>query len=348
MDRIRVVFMGSADLSAVMLERLARETETIQLVGCVTQPDKPAGRNKKLTPCACKAFVDQMGIPCLTPKKVNTEESLAQIAAWLPDVIVVVAYGQILSRRLLDIPTLGCINIHLSLLPRYRGASPIHAALLAGDKVTGASAMLMDEGMDTGPVLMSSETEITEADTLETLHDRLADLGADLLVKVLPLWAYFRVRPVPQNPDQVITAYKIKKTDGLLHWTDSTETILRKIRAYTPWPSCFTYCPPDEKDKKKNPELTIGKMVKVLSATAATVKAGAADVVPGTVLKADRDGLIVRTADGALQLLTVQPEGGKPMDVQAWLRGHTAIVPGFVFITPPPPPAAPIAAYRRL
>ena len=347
MDRIRVVFMGSADLSAVMLERLARETDTIQLVGCVTQPDKPAGRNKKLTPCACKAFVDKMGVPCLTPQKVNTEESLAQIAAWLPDVIVVVAYGQILSRRLLDIPTMGCINIHLSLLPRFRGASPIHAALLAGDKVTGATAMLMDEGMDTGPVLMSSETEITDEDTLETLHDRLAYLGGELLVKVLPKWAYFRVRPVPQRADLVVNAYKIRKTDGLLHWSDSTETILRKIRAYTPWPSCFTYCPPDEKDKKKNPTAEIGKMVKVLVASAAPLKKTPEGVAPGTVIKADKDGLWIRTADGALQVQTIQSEGSKPMDVQSWLRGHPMIVPGFTFITPPAPPPPVIAAYRR-
>lgn len=347
MNRIRVVFMGSADLSAVMLERLARETETIHLVGCVTQPDKPAGRNKKLTPCACKAFVDKMGIPCLTPQKVNTEESLAQIAAWLPDVIVVVAYGQILSRRLLDIPTMGCINIHLSLLPRYRGASPIHASLLAGDKVTGATAMLMDEGMDTGPVLMARETAITDDDTLETLHDRLAEIGAELLVDVLPKWAYFQVRPIPQDPEKVVTAYKIKKTDGLLHWNDPTDVILRKIRAYTPWPSCFTYFPPDEKDKKRDPNATLGKMVKVLSATAVPISQKFSSVEPGTVLKADREGLVVRTSDGALQIHHVQSEGGKAMDVQAWLRGHVAVAPGFTFITPPPPPAQPIAAYRR-
>lgn len=347
MDRIRVVFMGSADLSAVMLERLARETDTVQLVGCVTQPDKPAGRNRKLMPCACKAFVDKMGIPCLTPQRVNTEESLAQIAAWLPDVIVVVAYGQILSRRLLDIPTLGCINIHLSLLPRYRGASPIHAALLAGDRVTGASAMLMDEGMDTGPVLMKQETEITPEDTLETLHDRLAEIGAELLVKVLPKWAYFLVRPEPQNPEFVVTAYKIKKSDGLLHWADSTEMILRKIRAYTPWPSCFTYLQPDAKDKKKDPEAVLGKMVKVLAARAESVDAQEVMCVPGTVLKADKGELKIRTADGALSVLRLQTAGGGAMDVQAWLCGHPYVVPGYAFITPPAPPVTPIEAYRR-
>ena len=339
-DRIRVVFMGSADLSATMLERLSRADDRFRIVGCVTQPDKPAGRSKKLTPCACKAFVDAVGIPCLTPTRVNTPESLAQIAAWLPDVIVVVAYGQFLSRRLLDIPTLGCINIHLSLLPRHRGASPIHAALLAGDRITGASAMLMDEGMDTGPVLLSKETEILPNDTCETLHDRLAELGADLLLEVLPLWAFFKVHPTPQDPAVATTAYKIKKSDGLLHWDDATEFSLRKIRAYTPWPSCFTYMPETHKEK--------GKMLKVLSASAATVSQAKMDTSePGEVLDVAKDSITVRTLDGALRIRRVQPEGGKPMDISAWLCGH-AVEPGMRFVTPPAPAPKPTPAYRRL
>ncbi len=335
---IRVVFMGSADLSATMLERLTRETDTIQVVGCVTQPDKPAGRSKKMTPCACKAFVDAVGIPCLTPVKVNTPESLAQIAAWLPDVIVVVAYGQFLSRRLLDIPTMGCINIHLSLLPKYRGASPIHAALLAGDRVTGASAMLMDEGMDTGPVLMSYQTQINASDTLETLHDRLADLGADLLVDVLPLWAYFKVRPVPQDPEKVTTAYKIRKSDGLLQWTDTTSYILRKLRAYTPWPSCFTYMPEGHKEA--------GKMLKVLEVDIEPLTEAQASAAPGTILDVEKRGILVRTGDGAIRLTRVQAEGGKPMEVSAWLCGHS-LTAGDCFVTPPTPEAKPIVAFRR-
>ncbi len=335
---IRVVFMGSADLSATMLERLTRETDIIQVVGCVTQPDKPAGRSKKLTPCACKAFVDAVGIPCLTPAKVNTPESLAQIAAWLPDVIVVVAYGQFLSRKLLDIPTMGCINIHLSLLPRYRGASPIHAALLNGDRVTGASAMLMDEGMDTGPVLMSYETPIHASDTLETLHDRLANLGADLLVDVLPLWAYFKVRPTKQDPEKVTTAYKIRKSDGLLHWTDTTSYNLRKLRAYSPWPSCFTYMPTGHKEA--------GKMLKILEMEPERLTPSQEKATPGTVLSVDKSGILVRTVDSALRLIRVQAEGGKPMEVAAWLCGHTLAV-GDIFETPPPPEAKPIQAFRR-
>lgn len=335
---IRVVFMGSADLSATMLERLAQERETIRIVGCVTQPDKPAGRSKRLTPCACKAFVTAAGIPCLTPDRVNTPESLAQIAAWLPDVIVVVAYGQFLSKRLLDIPTMGCINIHLSLLPKYRGASPIHAALLAGDRETGASAMLMDEGMDSGPVLMTAKTPIYDHDTLETLHDRLADLGAELLVKVLPLWAVFKVKPVPQDPRQVSTAYKIRKSDGLLHWDEPTSYNLRKLRAYTPWPSCFTYMPEGHKEH--------GKMLKILAAQAEPIDVEREHAIPGTVLEADKHGLLVRTADGALRLLRVQSEGGKPMEVAAWLCGHP-LAQGERFVTPPAPGAKAIVAFDR-
>ncbi len=335
---IRVVFMGSADLSATILERLTRERDTVRVVGCVTQPDKPAGRSKRLTPCACKAFVDAVGIPCLTPEKVNTPESLAQIAAWLPDVIVVVAYGQFLSRRLLDIPTLGCINIHLSLLPRYRGASPIHAALLHGDAVTGATAMLMDEGMDSGPILDTVETPIRDDDTLESLHDRLADLGADLLVRVLPRWAYFKIRATPQDPAQVTMAYKIRKADGLLHWTDPTALDLRKLRAYTPWPSCFTYMPQGTREA--------GRMLKILAATAEPLPIDQADIPPGTILSADKGGIVVKTADGALRLLRVQLEGGKPMDVAAWLCGR-ALAPGEVFHTPPAPVAKPPVAFSR-
>ncbi len=338
MNRIRVVFMGSADLSATMLERLSRETEHFQVVGCVTQPDKPGGRGKKLIPCACKAFVDAVGIPCLTPARVNAPESLAQIAAWLPDVIVVVAYGQFLSRRLLDIPTLGCVNIHLSLLPRHRGASPIHAALLAGDTVTGASAMLMDEGMDSGPVLMTEETPIHPEDTCETLHDRLAHLGAELLVKVLPLWAFFKVKATPQNPEHVSTAYKIKKSDGLLHWDDPTDFNLRKLRAYTPWPSCFTYMPEGHKEQ--------GRMLKILAADPITLPAGHSHTDPGAILSVSKEGLVVRTLDGALRLTRVQIEGGKPMDVSAWICGHP-LEAGMRFVTPPAPERKPPVAFIR-
>ena len=309
---IRVVFMGSADLSATMLERLTRERDTVQVVGCVTQPDKPAGRSKKLRPCACKAFVDAVGIPCLTPERVNTPESLAQIAAWLPDVIVVVAYGQFLSRRLLDIPTLGCINIHLSLLPRYRGASPIHAALLHGDKVTGATAMLMDEGMDSGPILDEVETPIYEDDTLESLHDRLADLGGDLLARILPQWAYFKVRATPQDPAQVSMAYKIRKTDGLLHWTDPTALSLRKLRAYTPWPSCFTYMPQGAREA--------GKMLKILAARAEPVTIEQERIPPGTVLAAAG---ILNSLQGFLSLLSaIVPALMGAMIADYWIKNR--------------------------
>jgi methionyl-tRNA formyltransferase len=198
--------------------------------------------------------------------------------------------------------------------------------------------MLMDEGMDSGPVLMTSETEITPEDTLESLHDRLAEMGADLLVKVLPLWAYFKVKPVRQDPALVTTAYKIKKSDGLLHWEDATAFSLRKIRAYTPWPSCYTFMPENHR--------AAGKMLKILAAEACPLSIGETAATPGTILHVSKTGIVVRTVDGALRLLRVQPEGGKPMDVAAWICGH-AVEKGMSFVTPPAPAPKPIEAYRR-
>jgi len=338
MNRIRIVFMGSAKISKIMLERLCAEQERFQVVGCVTQPDKPAKRGKKLVACPCREFVEARGIPCLTPARVNTPESLAQIAAWLPDVIVVVAYGQFLGRRLLDIPTLGCVNIHLSLLPRHRGASPIHAALLDGDPVAGVSAMLMDEGMDTGPVLMTESLPVLPEETYTSLEGRLARLGADVLVKVLPEWAFFRVRPTPQDPDRATTAYKIKKSDGLVRWEEPTGRILRKLRAYEAWPTSFTLMPDDHRE--------CGKRLKVLAAKADTPSAAEGGAAPGTILSANGDGIRVKTGDGVLRLLAIQPEGGSRMDVASWLRGHT-LDAGMRFATPPVPDAPPPEAFRR-
>ena len=198
--------------------------------------------------------------------------------------------------------------------------------------------MLMDEGMDSGPILDQVTTPIRDDDTLETLHDRLADLGAELLVRVLPLWAYFKLRAKPQDPDQVTMAYKIRKSDGLLHWEDPTVRSLRKLRAYTPWPSCFTYMPEGTREA--------GRMLKVLAATAQPITVEQERLAPGTVLSADKTGIVVRSGDGAIRLLRVQPEGGKPMDVAAWLCGR-ALLPGDRFHTPPAPAAKPIVAFSR-
>ncbi len=318
---MRIVFLGSADLSAIMLRRLIK-TPGLEIVGTVTQPDKPAGRKKCLTPCPCKADFEKSdeNRSFFTPENINAPESLEQIRAWRPDVIVVVAYGQFLGKALLSIPPYGCLNIHLSLLPRYRGAAPIHAAVLNGDKETGVTAMLMDEGMDSGDILMVERTPIHANETVEALHFRLADLGADLLVKVLPLWVTAdekkRLTPIRQDPALVTFAKKIKKADGHIDWAAPSDLILRKIRAFTLWPGCTAAMPPTGKDA--------GKILKALSAEGCCALAETeAAQAPGTILRCDSSGLVVRTGDGAINIATLQIEGGRILTVEAFICGHT-------------------------
>lgn len=329
---MRIVYLGSADLSAIMLKCLLK-TPGMEVVGVITQPDKPAGRNKCLTPCPCKDILRDIApeIQCYTPEKINTPEALAQIRAWQPDVIVVVAYGQFLSKELLEIPPHGCLNIHLSLLPRYRGAAPIHAAVLNGDKETGVTAMLMDEGMDSGDILMLERTPIHANETVEALHFRLALLGADLLIKVLPLWvtddAAKRLKPFKQDPALVTIAKKIKKADGILDWAAPSETILRKIRAFTPWPGCATIMPADAKNGA-------GKILKIHSAEGCCpLCEDDADQTPGTILRRDPGGLVIRTGDGAISIATLQIEGGKPLAAETFVCGHP-LNPGQIFKKP--------------
>lgn len=323
---MRVVFIGSAELSGKILKMLV-ESDTVQVVGAVTQPDKPAGRQKKLTPCRCKEFVNEQGIPCLTPVRINAPESLVQIAAWLPDVIVVIAYGQFLCKQLLEIPPLGCINIHLSLLPRYRGASPIQASILNGDIETGVCAMIMETGMDSGPVLMQSKTRILAHDTCVTLHDRLAIIGGNLLIDVLPKWERHEIIPIPQDQSAATFAYKIAKSDGVLYWSDPTEISMRKIRAFAAWPSCYTMMPSNSDYK--------GKILKIIDADSVLPEQSDLSTSPGTILQINKKGIYVKTIDGVLALRTVHVEGGKPSSASALFNGNSlSLKEGDLFVTP--------------
>ena len=310
---MRVVFMGSADVSCVMLEALLRAAENT-VVGVVTQPDKPAGRHRHLTPCPGKQKAVAHGLPVITPEKVNGEESLAQLAAWAPDVIIVVAYGQFLGKRLLALPPQGCINIHLSLLPRHRGAAPVQWAITSGDTVSGVTAILMDQGMDSGDILGQVEEQIRPDDTAGMLYDRLALLGADLLVKTLVDLTAGAVRRVPQDAMCVTLAPKLKKEDGQIDWTLPAIQIDRRVRGFNPWPACFTTLPG---------RLCAGggaSRIKVLQAEIASTGTGVQ--APGAVMADGDKGLVVQTGDGALRLLTVQLEGGKPLSGTAFLCGH--------------------------
>jgi methionyl-tRNA formyltransferase len=311
---MRIVFMGSADVSCVMLEALL-SAPGIQVVGVVTQPDRPAGRHRQLTPCPGKALALRAQLPVITPEKVNAPESLAQLAAWAPEVIVVVAYGQFLGKRLLALPPHGCINIHLSLLPRHRGAAPVQWAIAAGDAVSGVTAIQMDAGMDSGDILGIVAEPILPEDTAGSLYDRLSPFGAALLLRVLAELAAGRLHPVPQDATQVTLAPKIKKEDGQIDWTLPAAQLALRIRAFHPWPACFTTLPA---------RLCVGvqgNRLKVLRAAVCEAPS-APPAMPGALLSCHAEGPVIQSGAGALQLLSVQLEGGKPLDGRAFLCGH--------------------------
>ncbi|MFQ5419036.1 MAG: methionyl-tRNA formyltransferase, partial [Anaerolineae bacterium] len=233
----RIVFMGTPDFAVPGLQKLI---ETHQVVGVVTQPDKPAGRGKQLRPSPVKIIAQSANIPLYQPKSLRSEEAAAPLRQWQPDIIIVAAFGQILRPHVLDLPPHGCLNIHASLLPRWRGASPIQHAILAGDAETGVTLMRMDVGLDTGPMFVQQAVPIRADETAATLHDRLAALGADMLAAHLNDILHGRLTPTPQNDDDSTYAPMIKKGDGRLDWTKTAVALDRHIRAMTPWPGAFT------------------------------------------------------------------------------------------------------------
>ena len=328
---MRVVFMGSSAASATCLRAILRE-EALEVVGVVTQPDRPAGRGKTLTPCPCKAFAVERGITeVIAPENVNSEESMEKLRSWRPDVIAVVAYGQFLKSPLLNLPPKGCINCHFSLLPKYRGASPVSAALAAGEKMTGVSVMRMGVGMDDGPVLMQSYEPIYSDVTGGELMDGLAITGGVTLAKALRLLAAGDLEAVAQNEADATYAHKLKKTDGLIDWSAPVLETERRIRAFYPWPGCYTFLP--ERFRRKG---NSGRVV-VLKAEIVKPEESWRGARPGTVLSLvtsrQKDspyrgtGPIVKCGDTALLISELKPEGGSAMDGAAFLRGRP-LVPG--------------------
>ncbi len=301
-DMSKVVFMGTPDFAVPALQKLI-ETQTV--VGVVTQPDKPAGRGKKLRPSPVKVVAQAAGIPVYQPKSLRRKEAADPLWEWQPDVIVVAAFGQILRPHVLELPPHGCINVHASLLPRWRGASPIQHAILAGDTETGVCLMQMDVGLDTGPVYVCRSAPIAPTDTAATLHDRLAQLGAALLETHLDDIVDGRISPTPQDDSLSTYAPMIKKEDGRLDWSQSAAELERRVRAMTPWPGAFTSWR--------------GELLKI---RAAQLYAGNVPAdQPGLVV--ERQGaLVISTGDGGLQLLEVQLAGKKAMAVADFQRGH--------------------------
>ena len=318
---MRIVFMGSSPASAECLRAILRE-KALEVVGIVTQPDRPVGRGKVMSPCALAKFAEERGFSdiIIKPENVNAPEALDRIRAWRPDVVAVVAFGQILRKPLLDMPLFGCVNCHFSLLPKYRGAAPVVAALEAGERLTGVTVMRMGVGLDDGPIMLQSFEPIYPDTTGGDLMDDLAVAGGVTLAKALRLLNDNALPPeVAQDEQSATYAKKLKKTDGLIDWDRPVIEIERRIRAYNPWPSCYTFLP--EGMRKRG---TTGRLA-VMRAAVAKMEPGWADAVPGTVVKADKSGPVVRCHDTALQLLEVKPEGSSLMSGGAFCRGRPLV-----------------------
>lgn len=315
--------MGSAVASATCLKAIMREKE-LEVVGVVTPPDRPAGRGKVLTPCPCKAYALEHGITAtISPENVNSPDALAQIYAWHPDVIAVVAYGQFLKKAILEMPRFGCVNCHFSLLPKYRGASPVVAAIANGDLLTGVTVMKMGIGMDDGPIMLQAYEPIYSDATGGSLMDDLAYTGGVTLAKALRLMARGELPPpVSQCNEDATYAWKLKKTDGLIDWSAPVLVIERRIRAYSPWPGCYTFLP--ERFRRKG---STGRFAILKAEIYAELDNEWREAAPGTVLAATKRGAIVKCGDTALLLTEVKPEGGGAMDAAAFLRGRQ-LVPG--------------------
>lgn len=300
-DSLRIVFMGSPEIAVPAL-RLLSEAYTV--TGVVTQPDRPAGRGKKIVSSAVKVAATELEIPVMQPEKLRNPEAFEQLANWKPDLIVVMAYGQILRKSVLELPKYGCINIHASLLPRWRGASPIQAAILAGDSQTGVTIMKMDPGMDTGPLLAIESIDIDPADTADSLSERISVLGAQLLLSTLPGYLSGRIAAKSQPEDGITYASLIKKQDGLLDFSVSALELERKVRAFNPWPSAFFFL--DE---------TMMKIHRAHSVPAEDI------MEPGTrILYKDLPAIM--TGKGLLVLDEIQCAGKKSMDCKAFLTGN--------------------------
>ncbi|ALA56759.1 10-formyltetrahydrofolate:L-methionyl-tRNA(fMet) N-formyltransferase [Nitrospira moscoviensis] len=295
--------MGTPDFAVPSLEALLRSDN--QVVGVVTQPDRPKGRGQHLMPPPVKLVAERAGIPVLQPLKIRTPEFLAALSAWKPELIAVTAFGRILHAPILRLPPRGCVNVHGSLLPKYRGAAPVQWAVINGETETGITTMLMDEGMDTGPMLLQEKLAILPEDTAGTLAPRLAKLGGRLLVETIARLKAGTLTPQKQDETEATMAPLLKKEDGLMDWTMGAQALANRVRGLSPWPGAYTFLSAER--------WNIWKVVP--NAASSTDK-------PGTIVAMTKQSIIVATGHGLLEILEIQTANSKRMPVAQFLAGH--------------------------
>lgn len=304
---MRILFAGSAALGCPTIDMLLK-MHRHKLVGVLTQPDRPSGRKLKVSPCPVHAFMADYNVPVFMPENVNSPESIATIKELAPDLLIVVAYGQILKSELLALPPKGCINLHASILPSYRGAGPIQWAIANGDKETGVSVMYMNEKLDAGDVLSTAIVPIEEHDTAGIIHDKLAHEGVPLICSVIDEIAAGTAVAVPQDHSKATLAPKLKRSDGHIDWTLPADVIYNRVRGFNPWPACHSgYISPRHQDRR----------LKVFEAYPED-----ADGNPGEVLEMNEHGPLIATGSGGLRLIEVQPEGKRRMSGRDFVHGH--------------------------
>ncbi|SFL59694.1 methionyl-tRNA formyltransferase [Salibacterium qingdaonense] len=312
---MKIVFMGTPDFSVPILEGILEENW--EVAGVVTQPDRPKGRKKILTPPPVKQAAKAHGLPVLQPETMKNEENVQAVLDLQPDVIVTAAFGQLLPESLLFTPPYKAVNVHASLLPKYRGGAPIHRAVIDGEEKSGVTIMYMEKEMDAGDILARREVEITETDTAGTLHDKLSAAGRSLLLETLPRLANHELTPKPQNPEEATFAPNIKRGREKINWNQPGHVIYNQIRGMNPWPGAYT---------------TYNKKTLKIWETRKTHVSSAEKTAPGTILSLEEDGILTAAADDtAVKITSLQPSGKKVMNAADYLRGSHELKPGEMF-----------------
>ena len=307
---LRIIFAGTPDFAARHLQALIQSEH--QIVGVYSQPDRPAGRGKKLKASEVKELALEHNLPVFQPQSLKNDEALAELTSLNADIVIVVAYGLILPKAILEAPRLGCLNVHGSILPRWRGAAPIQRAIWAGDEQTGVTIMQMDEGLDTGDMLHISRCPISTTETSASLYTKLAELGPDALIETINKLANGEITPEPQNDELANYAKKLSKEEANIDWSLSALQIERNIRSFNPWPMCFTQMG--------------GQTVKIHQAQ---VMLQSGD--PGQILSSDKNGVVVACGEHALCITQLQPQGKKPMAINDFLNGRSDwVTPGTI------------------